>query len=69
MLVLPARPEVSGGWENQEKALESGGEKWVFFHIQETKTLLSNEFAAKQDSTGERAAEEVVNSRVMVHGD
>lgn len=69
MLILPARPEVSGGWENQEKALENDGEKWVFFHIQETETLLSNEFAAKQDGTGERAAKEVVNSRMMVHGD
>lgn len=28
---------------------------------------ISNEFAAKQDGTGERAAKEVVNSRMMVH--
>lgn len=30
---------------------------------------ISNEFAAKRDGTGEWAAEEVVNSRMMVHGD
>ena len=30
---------------------------------------ISNEFAAKQDGTGERAAEEVVNYRMMVRGD